>query len=182
MSNFQTASPELDRFIALHDQQVQQMADFVGTISHEIYAAIPVDSPALFLGSRVKKITIGGLVRHLILAEAHWFAAVKTAADGDTIPLPQNAALLEGVPDGGPLLDKYAATYAVSLERLRSLTAADLTKRIVFVGRQYTVMGFLWTVLGHHGFHLGQLDLLLRQQGIEAPEYMEWAEQTAVIA
>lgn len=172
---------EPNRFLALFDQVVDQTIAFAELVDRAGYAAVPVDTPALFLGTRVDKITIGALVRHLLLAEAHWFEQVRDVSPGGVIPFPSNAAALEGIPDGAPLLETYRRSYAERRSQLEALTEADLTKEIVFAGRRYTVIGFLWTVLGHHSFHLGQIDLLMRQQGIEPPEYMEWPEDQRVL-
>jgi len=68
-----------------------------------------------------------------------------------------------------------------NLEKLNTLTLATLEKEIVFTGRRYTGIGFLWSVLGHHAYHLGQIDLLMRQQDLAAPEYMEWPETGRVL-
>lgn len=46
-----------------------------------------------------------------------------------------------------------------------------------FVGRRFTVMGFLWAIHGHHGIRLGPIDLVLRPLGD-----MEWHERARVIA
>ena len=61
------------------------------------------------------------------------------------------------------------------------LAVSDLEKEFSFVGRRYTGMGILWAMFGHHAYHLGQLDLLMRQLNFIAPEYMEWSETEKVI-
>ncbi|MEE2031991.1 DinB family protein [Rhodococcus chondri] len=172
---------ERDRFLSLFDQIVEQTIAFAELVDDASYTAVPIDTPELFLGTRVDKITIGGLLRHLILAEAHWFEQVRQASPGAAIPFPGNAAALEEIPDGVPLLERYRRDYTNGRAQLRTLTEEDLAKEVSFAGRRYTVMGFLWTVLGHHSFHLGQIDLLMRQQGIEPPEYMEWPENRLII-
>lgn len=172
---------ELDRFLGLFDQLVEQTLAFAELVDDAGYAAVPVDTPALFLGTRVNKITIGSLVRHLLLAEAHWFDQLRQVAPGGAIPFPDNAAVLEEIPNGAPLLEKYRQSYKVGCAHLEELTEADLAKEVVFAGRRYTAMGFLWTVLGHHSFHLGQIDLLMRQQGTEPLEYMEWPEDQQIL-
>jgi uncharacterized damage-inducible protein DinB len=195
MSDFLTAVPvspsgsmsktslagERKRFLSLFDQLVEHTMSYVGRMHEEGYAVVPIDTPVMFLGTRVNKIAIGGLVRHLILAEAHWFERLPKATEGEVIPFPDNAAVLEGVPDGKALLDKYRETYAQARAHVAGLTDADLNKTISFANRSYTGLGFLWSILGHHGFHVGQIDILMRQQGIEPPEYMEWPKAEGVV-
>ena len=177
----QRLAAERERFLALFDQLVEHTMAYAGRVHTAGYAVVPIDTPVMFLGTRVNKINIGGLLRHLVLAEAHWFDQLPKAADGEVIPFPDNAAVLEGVPDGPPLLDKYRQTYAEGREKVAKLTDADLEKTVSFGKRSYTGLGFLWSILGHHGFHVGQIDLLMRQQGIEPPEYMEWPKAEGVI-
>jgi uncharacterized damage-inducible protein DinB len=172
---------EIDRFLSLFDQLVEQTFEFVRSIDNSVYSAIPVDTDTLFLGTRVNKITVGALLRHIILAETHWFKMLTLLKTDEVMPFPQNASLLEQIEDGQPLLNEYKSSYANSRQLLLSLSSDDLDKQLSFAGRQYTVLGFLWTILGHHSFHLGQIDLLLRQQSIMPPEYMEWAETTRVL-
>lgn len=172
---------ELKRFISLFDQEVIHTFDYLGMLSDTQWSAIPIDSETLFLGTRVNKITISALARHLINAESHWFEQLAGLPATATMPLPGKSSTLENMPDGPALIDAYRATHAVNLENLHALTPAVLEKELVFTGRHYTGIGFLWSVLGHHAYHLGQIDLLMRQQGLAAPEYMEWQETGRVL-
>ncbi|MES2364415.1 MAG: DinB family protein [Pseudomonadota bacterium] len=167
---------ELKRFISLFDQQVIHTFDYLDMLRDTHWYAIPKDSETLFLGTRVNKITIGALTRHLVNAESHWFRQLASLPALATMPLPGKSGSLEGVSDGVALIDAYRAMHATNLEYLHALRPADLEKEFVFTGRRYTGIGFLWSVLGHHAYHLGQIDLLMRQQGLAAPEYMEWQE------
>ncbi len=173
---------ELRRFTSLFDQLVEHTFSYLARIDDlASYATVPIDSDVNFLGTRVNRIHIGSLLRHYVVAEAHWFAQLARAEDGAIIPFPDNAAILEGIEDGEPLLHAYRTIYLRAKQDLASIGGDDLNKRIRFAGRNYTVMGMLWTILSHHSFHLGQIDLLMRQQNIQPPEYMEWPEREAVI-
>lgn len=174
---------ELARFEKLFEQLFEHTYEYLDRIKDiNAYAMVPVDSSVNFLGTRVNKITIGNLLRHYIMAEAHWFESLAQTQDGGTIPFPQNADLLEGIEDGHALWETYRNSYTLSKQHLEALTLEDLTKTVLFANRRYTGLGLLWSILGHHGFHLGQIDLLMRQQNIEPPEYMEWPEVREVIA
>ena len=100
-------SSELQRFLNLFDQLMEQTFAYLKRVDTPAYASVPVDSDVMFLGTRVSKINIGGLVRHLILAEPHWFESLSSISDGDIIPLPGNPSLFEGVGDGQPLVEGY---------------------------------------------------------------------------
>lgn len=172
---------ELERFISLFDQTIIHTFDYLGMVKNTQWGAIPCDSEALFLGTRVNKITVGALTRHLIHAERHWFEQLGTLPVAATMPLPGKPMALEEIMDGPGLIDAYRVAHAGNLKKLHTLTSATLDKEIVFTGRRYTGIGFLWAVSGHHAYHLGQIDLLMRQQNLIAPEYMEWPETGRVL-
>lgn len=173
---------EFDRFRSLFGTLIEHTLSFLEPIKDaEAYRAIPLDSEVNYLGTRVNKITIGGLVRHLILAESHWFESLLSIEDGGTIPFPSNASLLAGIEDGAPLAAALRQSWTKAQALLDRYTVDCLDKQVSFAGRHYSVMGMLWTMHGHHAFHLGQIDLLMRQQSIEPPEYMEWPETESVL-
>jgi uncharacterized damage-inducible protein DinB len=62
---------------------------------------------------------------------------------------------------------KIAAAFA-------GLSAAQLDRRVVWVGRTWTVMGFLWGAYAHRAFHIGNIDIYLRQADVVAPEFFEF--------
>ena len=172
---------EFKRFKSLFIQQSIHTVDYLNMLKDEHWSAIPHDSNALFLGTRVNKITIGALVRHFIIAEQHWIKAVGTMPDGSAIPTPGNSELLDKIKDGKELIESYLSAHEQNRQTLSNLTVSDLEKEFTFVGRRYTGMGILWAMFGHHAYHLGQLDLLMRQLDFIAPEYMEWSETEKVI-
>ena len=171
----------MDRFCSLFEQEVLHTFDYLEELSMAQWTAIPVDSDALYLGTRIQKITISALVRHLLHTERFWIDAIDSLPPNATIPLPGRPSDLENVPDGEPLVLSYRKSFSENLLRLQSLSSETLEKEIAFVDRKYTVMGFLWSILGHHAYHLGQIDLVMRQQGMQAPEYMEWPEKGKVL-
>lgn len=171
---------EMARFTSLYDQQGLHTMAYLQALRPADWQAVPVHSDALFLGSRVNTITIGALVRHLIGAERNWMQALLQGA-GDIAP-PKPDAELARTPDGESLIVAYQAAHQARLQDLGALREADLDRQLRFAGRRYTAMGLLWALYSHHAYHLGQIDLLMRQQGLLAPEYMEWPETERVIA
>ena len=173
---------EVERFVSIFGQQVQHGWDFVARIPPGDWSAVPVDSETMFLGTRVNRISISALVRHLCVAEMHWFSLLPDLAAGGTLPIPPSTHALDDVEGGEALISRYRDAHLAALASVRSWPPELLEKKFTFVGLRFTVMGFLWAIHGHHGFHLGQIDLLLRQVGRSPPEYMEWHERRAVIA
>ena len=44
----------------------------------------------------------------------------------------------------------------------------------MWVGRTWSVMGFLWAAYAHRAFHIGNIDIYLRQADVVAPEFFEF--------
>lgn len=172
---------EIERFLSLFNQEVLHTFDYLRAIGEPQWRGIPSDSDALFLGSRINKITIGALARHLAAAESHWIRRLPTVPTNGTMPMPDKDERLEALRTVPSFIAVYEERHVRNMEQLRAFTAADLAKPLIFAQRRYTGMGFLWSMLGHHAYHLGQIDLLMRQQDIEAPEYMEWRETEEVL-
>ena len=172
---------EFERFCSLFDQEVQHTFDYLSHLGPDQWTGIPVDSDALFLGSRIQKINISALVRHLIHTERSWIGQIGTLPPGGILPLPGSPAGLERISDGKDLVETYRVRHTENLAALARLSPEALKNELTFVDRRYTGMGFLWAMLGHHAYHLGQIDLVMRQQGTEAPEFMEWPETARIV-
>lgn len=180
-----TSSPiiqEKHRFVALLNQLVENTFLYVDNLSDVVWNKVPIDTPVMFLGTRVNTINIAGLIRHLLLAESYWFDQLAHCKNGDIIPITENTAIIENINNGMPLIEAYKASHNEGIEKINSMTETDLNKNVFFVDRQYTVMGFLWMTYGHHAYHIGQLDLLLRQMNIEPPDYVRWPNNLSLIA
>lgn len=175
------ATPEAERFMSMYRQQVYQTIDLVQPVPEASYAVTPVDNEQMFMGTRINRINIGTLLRHLIIAESHWFSQVATVQAGATVPIPQNAEVVTGVSDGQPLLDKVLAVSEAGLVTVSRLSAEQLATEFWFVARRFTVMGFLWSLFAHHAYHKGQIDQLMRELGQMPIEYLEYRELDALI-
>lgn len=172
---------EQERFISLFDQQIRHTFAYLERIPQNLWRGVPADAKTLSLGDRVNKITISALARHLLNAERHWITQLPILAAGATLTLPGKGDWLDSIGDGQAFIESYRANHSENLTRLAALSDDDVTKLLTFNGRRYTAIGFLWSLLGHHAYHLGQIDLLMRQQGVEPPEYMDWPETEKVL-
>lgn len=173
---------DLERFRSLFTQQVQHTWEFVRNIAENAWTAIPVDSDTNFMGTRIQKITILSLLKHLCVVESYWFEQLPLLPANSVLPVPPGTEALQNINTGSEMLARYREMHLRSMQDMSRWTEADLDKEFTFVHRKFTVRGFLRAIHGHHSFHLGQLDLLLRQQGYMPPEYLELAERQSIIA
>lgn len=145
---------------------------FLKEVRESQFQFVPVESDANYLGNRVRSITIENVLRHILIAEAHWFEVLSNPQFTEEISFPPNV-----VSDSKFSLDDaemfYKKQVLPQLERVKDLEDCELERIVEFNHHKYSKMGFLWTMLTHQTYHLGQIDLLMRQQNIVAPEFME---------
>lgn len=173
---------EVQRFLSLFNQQVTHSQDVLDQIPSALWTSIPVDSETNYLGTRVNRITIEALVKHLVLAEDYWTQTLSRLVSNAAMAPPGGDTTLDAMLPGGALVNHYRQVHESNLLRITKLSDEQLGTVFTFIGRQYTVQGFLWVIYGHHSYHFGQVDLLLRQQSFMPPEFLELAERNRVIA
>lgn len=180
---FPGASEEFSRFLAAYHKLHLQTLALLEPLDEADFAYVPIDTPTMYLGKRVNRIHVGGLLRHVVVAEDHWIRTLATASNGAEIAKPANADVVADIPDGHALLARYREAHARNVTRLRrQYGGSTLARHVRFAGRTYTVQGFLWTILAHRSYHLGQADLLMRQLSFEPVEFMEWPEPETLVA
>lgn len=173
---------DVDRFLSLFDQHVTLSLDVLEEIPEALWTRIPADSDTNYLGERISRITIEALTAHLMRAEHHWTTTLGRIGPDQEMQPPLGAGLLELSKAGPPLVHQYRGVHENNLARVRSMSTEQLETRFSFIGRRYTVHGFLWAIYAHHCYHFGQIDLLLRQQSHLPPEFLELPERNALIA
>lgn len=61
--------------------------------------------------------------------------------------------------------------HADNMKAFGSYSAETLAKKIQWTGRDWTVMGFLWGIYSHRSYHLGNIDILMREADEDAPDF-----------
>lgn len=172
---------DVQKFLTLFEQQALLSLSILDSVPPLLWTALPADSDTNYLGTRINKITVDALVRHMCLTETGWIEQLPLLAPGAAMPPPIGSPRLGGIAPGPELVAAYRRCLAHNLQAVAALGESDLAKELTFVGRRYTVQGFLWAIYGHHCYHFGQADLLLRQQGFLPGEFLEYARTEQVI-
>lgn len=172
---------EIARFVSMYQQQVTLSLNILAEIPQGLWSSIPADSATNFLGERIRKITIEGLCAHLMQAEQYWLTALAKLNHGEDMPPPVGLPMVKPEPAGPALVEQYRQQLRKVVSEIRALSEDQLSVEFRFIGRCYTVQGFLWVMYAHHSYHFGQIDLLLRQQGYLPPEFLELPELNALI-
>lgn len=173
---------EVERFASLFNQQVTLSLNVLEQIPEELWTAIPADSDTNYLGQRVKRINIEALVGHLMRAEDFWTKTLGQIQANAEMSPPVGVPMLELAGTGMPLVNQYRKVLANNLNRIRELSPQQLATTFSFIGRKFTVQGYLWAIYAHHSYHFGQIDLLLRQQSHLPPEFLELPQRDRLIA
>ncbi|MEM9194294.1 MAG: DinB family protein [Myxococcota bacterium] len=165
---------EWQRFSALYRAKVEHTLETVAGIADTHWdVSLPGSAPV--------SLTVSGIVRHLLTAERFWFGQIAAeGCDEATAPPAPDPALEQLAPEA--LIAAYRQALAESVERLASLPEARLHVDLRFVGRRFTTQAFCWTVLAHHAFHLGHIDLLIRAHGKPGVHFQPWGDVGQLVA
>lgn len=156
---------EFARFISIWEKSIYRFDKILSQVTDAAYRDIPVPSDANFLGKRVGEIMIDTLVRHLVVAERHWLRTLVTIEDGQAIPKPESIVANADL-DAASAGKFYKAEITAATEVLKTISPDQLEKHVKWDNNTFTIMGFLWNILSHHTYHLGQIDLIMRQNNI----------------
>lgn len=166
-------TPELSRFMTLFERMVQHTEATLDRLDPAKLDWAPIENSSTNFGARVTRITVKALVIHTILAETNWIRQIPLAQPGGTIPLPNDPDTARRLNEG----DFRAGALALHRANMQSVSGwgpAELDKPIEFVGRKWTGMGLLWGAYAHRAFHLGNIDIYLRQADVVPPEFFEF--------
>ncbi len=167
---------ELQRFLTLFDQLVLFNEAWIDRMPEEKLEWAPIENASMRFGDRVSRITVKGLMIHLCVGEKQWVEGIPTIAEGGVIPVPKNA-LLSASLAAGDWRAKVRDAHQENMARMRDYTAADLARKVVFADHEYTGMGLLWAMYAHRAFHLGNIDIYLRQTDTVAPDFFRFPSE-----
>jgi len=164
---------EFERFLILFDQLAQFCESWLDRMPPDKLDWAPIENASMRFGDRVSRITVKGLVIHVAIGEQHWVDGIAAATDGEVIPIPKNKAL-EAALAAGDWRQATRDMHRRNMERLRAYTPADLARKVVFADHTYTGMGLLWSMHAHRAFHLGNIDIYLRQTDTVSPDFFRF--------
>ena len=164
---------ELSRFLVLFDRLVAYTEAWLDRLDPAKLEWMPIDTPSMRFGDRVGRITVKGLIVHTIVGERYWVQHIRSCPPGGEIAIPRDPETARRVSEGN-FRAEARRLHAENLETLRTFTDTELAKPVKFVGRNWTGMGFLWGMYAHRAFHVGNIDIYLRQSDVIAPEFFQF--------
>ena len=167
------ANAEHERFLTLFQRMVDHTDAWIAKTPKDKLDWVPIQTSAMRFGDRVSRVTIKGLIAHIVVGEDHWAHSLPAVADGAVMPIPQYSALQDEF-EKGDFQEIAHRTQKTIMSSFAALTPAQLEKKVVWAGRTWSVMGFLWAAYAHRAFHIGNIDIYLRQADVVAPEFFEF--------
>lgn len=161
---------EFDRFVVLFDRLAQATDEWIERTPNDKLDWVPVDNPNVRFGDRISLVTIKGIYIHVAVEEYHRMRFLKDCEDGATVPIPKDPALTARLANGN-LVREAARLHEDTIKTLRSFTDVQLRKTIRFSDRKWTMMELLWAMYAHRAYHLGNIDIYLRQTDTPAPNF-----------
>ena len=89
------AHAEHERFLTLFQRMVDHTDAWIAKTPKDKLDWVPIQTSAMRFGDRVSRVTIAGLIAHIVVGEDHWAHSLPTLADGGVMPIPQYSALQE---------------------------------------------------------------------------------------
>jgi uncharacterized damage-inducible protein DinB len=164
---------ELSRFLVLFDRLVGYTEAWLDRLAPAKLDWMPIDNPSMRFGDRVARITVKGLIVHTIVAERYWVRQIRACTPGENIAIPSDPETARRVSEGD-FRAEAKRLHAENMAALETFGEAELAKLVKFEQREWTGMGLLWGMYAHRAFHLGNIDIYLRQSDVIAPEFFQF--------
>jgi len=167
------AMNEHRRFLELFDALFVSNNKWMEVTPAEKLEWVPLDNPNMKFGDRISTITIKSVYIHTIVGECGWARMLGACKNGATLApdLAQGKVLTEQLDKSSDLLGDTMRLHRENMKRFGDYDQHCLDKKIRWMDRDWSVMGFLWGIYSHRSYHLGNIDLLLREADAPAPDF-----------
>jgi len=164
---------EHQRFLELFDALFVANNKWMDVTLAEKLEWVPLENPNMKFGDRISTITIKSLYIHTLVGECGWSRTLGTCENGAALAPDhgQVKALTKQLDKSRDLLGDAMSLHRANMERFKVYDQRCLDKRISWMGRDWSVMGFLWGIYSHRSYHLGNIDLLVREADAPAPDF-----------
>lgn len=164
---------EQHRFLDLFDALVEANNAWMTGTPKDKWNWVPFENPNMKFGDRISTITIKSVFIHTIVGETQWASMLPTVADGTEMVMqpPKIKALTKELDETDDLIGASMKLHADNLKAYGSISEQQLTRRFRWSQRDWSVMGFLWGIYSHRSYHLGNIDIFMREADEEAPDF-----------
>lgn len=170
-------SDELSRFLALFDALVVATNAWIERTPDEKLEWVPLDNPNMKFGDRISTINIKSVYVHTIIGERRWATMLRDCDDGAVLKATPDPETTERLMASDDVVRDAMEIHRDNMALFSGYDAAQLGKHMKWSGRDWTVMGFLWGVYCHRAYHLGNIDIYLREADEPAPDFFSNFQQ-----
>ncbi len=166
-------SAEQQRFLDLFDALVEANNAWMTGTPKEKWNWVPFDNPNMKFGDRISTITIKSVFIHTIVGETQWATMLPTVGEGAEMAMDpaKIKALTRELDEAEDLIGASMRLHAGNLKAYGSIGPEQLTRRFRWSKRDWSVMGFLWGIYSHRSYHLGNIDIFMREADEPAPDF-----------
>jgi uncharacterized damage-inducible protein DinB len=164
---------ELDRFLTLFDGLFVSTNSWMTGTPKEKYDWVPFDNPNMKFGDRISTITIKSVYIHTVVGEHFWARTLKDCDNDATLKHDRDrvVALSQELAASDDLVADAMKLHKDNMKLFAGYSDEQLAKKIKWSGKEWTVMGFLWAIYSHRSYHLGNIDILMREADETAPDF-----------
>lgn len=164
---------EQQRFLTLFDALVEANNVWMKRTPREKWNWVPFENPNMKFGDRISTITIKSVFIHTIVGEVQWASMLPTVTDASELKMDpeKGKALTRTLDEADDLIAAAMSLHADNMQAFASLDEAQLARGMRWAKRDWTVMGFLWGIYSHRSYHLGNIDIFMREADEPAPDF-----------
>jgi uncharacterized damage-inducible protein DinB len=162
---------ELERFLTLFDGLAISTNTWMKATPADKIEWLPIDNPNMKFGDRISHITIKSVYIHVIVGECRWARMFSDCEDGSVFKPTPDHALTERLMNSDDVVAEGTKLHEENMALFKSYSDEQLVKKVTWAGREWTIMGFLWAIYSHRSYHLGNIDIFLREADEKAPDF-----------
>ncbi len=168
---------ELERFLKLFESLAVLTDKWMASTPDDKLDWVPFDNYNMKFGDRISTITIRSLYVHTIVGECRWARILKDCEEGSSLPREADKPLTDRLMASKTLVADANVLHRQNMALFAGYSDQQLAKNIQWTKREWTVMGFLWGIYCHRAYHLGNIDLYMREADAPTPDFFSSFQQ-----
>jgi hypothetical protein len=163
-------SNELNRFLDLYGTVVAATNDWIKATPPEVLDWIPDEGPGNLFTDARGKLSIRLFYVHLVSSDHKQAPQLWSCDEGATI-VPSDRELADKLMASDDLVGDAARLHEQDMADFGKITDTQMEKTVLRGDHQWTIAGYLWSIYSHRAFHVGNMDIYLRERHVVPPNY-----------
>lgn len=163
-------SSELDRFLDLYGNVARATNEWIAAAPADLLDWVPDEKPESEFVDRRGRLSIRTFYVHLVMGDHVQAPQLSSCEDGATIET-SDRALADRLMASETLVEDAMKLHDEDMAHFRAITDAQMEKTVYRDRHPWTVASYLWSIYSHRAFHIGNMDIYLREARIAPPAY-----------